>query len=281
MRLCSLLLLAACSDAGGATDLSAADLSATADLGADLSAGPACSTAVAPCSCPTPDSGHLCIRGLLFDFVANRPTAPSGPLRVSAYDPLQLLSDPMAAQPLACSLPSASGCFVLDGIVAPPGALVTIVAGDDLWVPAGQRDYYPSAVSIDVAAGQNGYADVYLIPRALMAKWMSSADTNYVQNGVLMMQFFDSLPLAQPAALGDTAYAAGFSVGGARYLAARDTVGPTTLTATQPGVGAAILLPPSGVPSIGGVADGGRTCGATQISTSMAGIVLVLNFYCN
>jgi hypothetical protein len=279
MRLAlSLLFAAACGNGGDAADLGA-DLGALADGSADFSAGAECPTAPASCSCPAPDPAHVCLAGSLYDFVSNQPTAPSGPLRVSVYDPKQYLANP-ATPPLGCSLPAA-GCFVIQDIAVPSSGLLVLHASDDAWVPAGQRDYVGSATNLEVVAGTNYRADVYLISRALMAKWMSSASLDFVRNGAVLFQFMEAARPADPYALGVSSWAAGIAVDGARYLDARDDVGPATLASTQASAGAAIMFPPFGLPSLGGTADGGRSCGAAQIATSLPNVVYILDFYCD
>jgi hypothetical protein len=285
------LALAACSDSSSAPDLSV-DAAVPVDGDVDFALPWPCTPAAQTCTCPTPDANHLCITGRLFDFVPNQPISPPVAVMVGVWDPRVYLSDP-TTPPLECNEPAigGSGCYVLADLEAPPSNIFTLVASDDWWVDYGQSTFTPTAINVNVEPGKIHHVDLFLLSRVLVGHWLSTADVDYFMRGAVVAQFFAApQPPVTQMLLGTMQYAAGVQLYSpeifldeTRYLSARDTVGATALTVTQPKVGVAIMPSPVGLPSLGGYTnpDGGVSCGDVQIGASYPHVVFVNNFYCN
>jgi hypothetical protein len=294
MRWLVVILLTACNQSSsGPADLSVQDLASAPDLAGDLAApldlapAPVCPDVSTSCVCPLPDSQHVCLTGKLFDYVTDAPLSAAGAIRVAAYDPLAFLSDPTTTPLEACPA-SPTGCYVINQVSPPTTGLVAIAATD---APGASSPQYALAVvGGTVAAGAVVTADVYLLPRSVVAQWTTTAGVDYTTNGAVVYQFADAIPPARGVVLGSANYITGVQVtdgtnplAGVRYLAARDTVGASTLTSTQT-VGVAISAPIT----LGNVTGSGGTCNGQACKWTIAqtggakGVVFIQNFYsCN
>jgi hypothetical protein len=214
--------------------------------------------------CPTPAAGKICVSGKLYNWADQKDLSTGGGpnLRVAAYEPLAFLGDPTVA-PLAEDV-GQKGCFTFPDLPAPASRLIAIAVGD----PKGTMplQHQLAGVGAQITPGQAYKVDAFVVPKALVDGWSSTAGMNYDASGIYLGCFYDD-PVPDPTMLSfvETHPIAGVKlvdiggggvIGNARFLDPDRSTLSATLSATG-APGCAIAPPPSGVTVMSGM---GGTC---------------------
>lgn len=256
------------------------------------------------CGCSTPDATHICVFGNLYDFAGGVAGTKHGmvtdPITVGAFDPLQFLADPKGTPPLGTdnSNPGTAGCYVIKDVTPPQTMLLAIGVQDAANVPDANKKFMITGVGIaQVTGGKIYQRDAYMITKAQAQMWSTQAGggTDFVTNGMMIAQFFDTTPPDPTKIVYDAMGLKGVGgvkftqgntteVPGTKYAMPRDVIVPS-LTATAPNVGVA-MAPTMGLGNYngtGGMCMGGQACKwQVNQAASVAGVVFIQDYFaCN
>jgi len=259
-------------DAAMVVDLLPADLQHTADAAmGDGGVSNGCPL------CPSPAAGKVCVTGRLFDFVTNAPlSAGQKTIRVSLHDAVSFAVN-TTGTPIA-EASSDKGCFTFDNLTPTSSGLLVLAAGDPT---SGAQQLQLAYSVVPVVADQVFVADLYTLPKSVVASWSTAASADYASSGAYVAFFVDAqVPQVTNNTMPTASFLAGVSLqntaglGAAKYLGATRNTFDTALTATGPlgGVVAASGNLLGTVSGQNGTCMNGGTSHACKWETHVAGL---------